>query len=91
MKKNQPPDSKTRTKIKINGNEYILRSSYPSSYNEELAVYVDKKMKEIRMQNPSLGASRLAVLTALNITDELFKLQADHDVLLGLIEEERKK
>ena len=91
LKDEKLSDEKTRTKIVINGNEYVLRSSYPGSYNRELAIYVDNKMEEIKKQNPNLATPRLAVLTALNITDEFFKLKADYDALLGLIEEEGKK
>jgi len=84
-------DNKTRTKVMINGQEYIVRAPYPSSQIKELAAYVDDMMLKIKKQNPYLTPGKLAVLTALNITDELFQLKSDYESLLRLIEEEKKK
>jgi len=83
-------DNKTRTKVLINGQEYIIKSTYPSEQIKRIAAYVDEKMAEIKKANPYLSLGKLAVLTALNITDELFILKDEHESLLKLIEEERR-
>jgi len=83
-------ENKTRTKVLINGQEYIIRSTYSSEQIKKIAAYVDGKMMEIKNANPYLSPGKLAVLTALNITDELFLLKDEHESLLKLIEEEKK-
>ena len=39
----------------------------------EVAIYVDKKMSEIHRKYDKLSTSMVAVLAAVNITDELLK------------------
>ena len=56
---------------------------------EMLAGYVDKKMKQIGQRNPQLPMAKVAVLAAVNIADELSKLQEDYDQLVKMIEEEK--
>jgi cell division protein ZapA len=42
---------------------------------------VDEKMREIRMKNPHLDTSKLAVLTAVNTIHEYIKLKDELDQL----------
>lgn len=57
----------------INGIEYNLRGKEDEKYLSEVAAYVDNKIREISGSNKKLSASSAAVLTAVNIADELFK------------------
>ncbi|MBP8819032.1 MAG: cell division protein ZapA, partial [Syntrophomonadaceae bacterium] len=41
-------------------------------------------------RNPNLSSTKVAVLTALNLADELNKLQEDYDELVKNLEEEKK-
>ncbi len=62
-------------KIQIYGKTYNVKSSSGLIEAEEVANYVDSKMRELaglRSQTPSLD---LAVLAALNIAQELMELQ----------------
>lgn len=83
-------DQKTRTKVTINGHEYTVKAAYSSDKIKEIAEFVDGKMQEIKRYNPNLNPSKLAVLTALNLSDELFELKSEYENLLQLIEEEKK-
>ena len=47
-----------------------------------LAQYVDRRMKTIQQRNPNLSTTKVAVLTSLNLADELNKLQEDYDELI---------
>ena len=38
-----------------------------------MAIYVDKKMNEISANQPPLSTSMLAILTAINLGDEVIK------------------
>jgi cell division protein ZapA len=59
--------------VEIFGAVYHVRGSDESEYLQELAGYVDRKMRELASQVKTVDSSRIAVLTALNLADELFQ------------------
>jgi cell division protein ZapA len=59
--------------VEILGQTYPIRSRLDQSYVEELATYVDAKMKAAAEVTPNVDSLRLAVLAALNIADEFFR------------------
>jgi cell division protein ZapA len=59
--------------IKINGIEYNLRGEEKEEYLHMVASYVDKKIKSIMGKNDKLSTSSAAILTALNLGDDMFK------------------
>ncbi|MFT5874356.1 MAG: cell division protein ZapA [Clostridium sp.] len=59
--------------IKINGIEYNLKGDEKEEYLHMVASYVDKKIKNIMGNNEKLSTSSTAILTALNLGDDLFK------------------
>ena len=66
-------------KIQIYGKNYNLKSSSGEIKTEEVANYVDSKMRELaelRSKTPTLD---LAILAALNIAQELMELQKQTD------------
>ena len=65
----------TRTTVEIFGRRFELRATESSEHLEELARYVDRRMRELADVSPHVDTAKLAVLTALNITDELFREQ----------------
>ncbi|MFZ5641760.1 MAG: cell division protein ZapA [Bacillota bacterium] len=83
-------DNRTRAIVEIYGEEYIVRGDSPPEHIANIAQYVDKKMKQIGNRNPLLSITKIAVLTALNIADELSKLQEDYDSLVKLVDKETK-
>ncbi len=74
-------DNKTKTVVKINGIEYILKGYETEEYIHKVAICVDKKMQQIIENNPKLSTSMVSVLTALNLADELIKLREEHEKL----------
>lgn len=84
-------DEKTRVSMRIYGEEYVIKGLADARYIEGIAAYVDKKMRQIGQKNPQLPVSKVAVLAALNIADELCKLQDDYDNLVKLLEEQKAK
>ncbi|MGI6436171.1 MAG: cell division protein ZapA [Syntrophomonadaceae bacterium] len=70
--------------------EYVIRGEEEPDYIQMLASYVDRRMRMIYQRNPNLSSTKVAVLTALNLADELNKLQEDYDELVRAMEEERK-
>ncbi len=67
------PDQGNVIPVEINGQRYPIRTTLDARYVEELARYVDGKMRAAGESAPSGDALRLAVLAALNIADELFR------------------
>lgn len=82
-------ESKQRVAVKIYGEEYIVKGSAAREYIMMLASYVDQRMRLIEQRNPRLSPAKVAVLTALNLADELMKLQEDYDNLVKLLGDER--
>lgn len=81
----------TRVRVEICGENYYIKGSASEEYIKELAKYVDQKMKLLLKLNPRLSRINLAVLTALNIADEYFKLRAEYEEFLELFDEEKSK
>ncbi len=59
--------------VEIHGQRYPIRSGLDEEYVARLAAYVDEKMRAAADSTPTGDSLRLAVLTALNIADELFR------------------
>ncbi|MBD3270961.1 MAG: cell division protein ZapA [Elusimicrobia bacterium] len=53
-----------------------------------LAQYVTEKMKEIETQTTIVDTAKLAVLAALNITEELFQLKATRTMVDGSMDKQ---
>ena len=63
--------------VDIHGQRYAIRSDLDPQYIAELAAFVDDKMRLAARELASSDPLRLAVIAALNITDELYRLRAD--------------
>ena len=59
--------------VEIHGQSYPIRSGLDQEYVTRLASYVDEKMRAAADSTPTGDMLRLAVLTALNVADELFR------------------
>ena len=59
--------------VEIQGQRYPIRSTLDHEYVARLASYVDEKMRAAADSTPTGDSLRLAVLTALNVADELFR------------------
>lgn len=59
--------------LEIGDRPYTLKAGDDPAYVRQVAQYVDRKMKEIAKLAPSLQPTELAVLTSVNIADELFQ------------------
>lgn len=77
--------------VEIFGEEYTMRGEASPDYMIMLANYIDKKMKNIANRQPQLTVAKIAVLAALNVADELSKLQEDYDAMVKLMEGEKKE
>lgn len=76
-----------RVKVIIHGAEYTLRGSAPIAHLHEVADTVDNMMEEIAAASSYMDERRVAVLTAINLADELHRLRAEYQELLNLLDE----
>jgi len=63
--------------VEIHGQQYPIRSGLDPVYVAELAAYVDEKMRLAARESPAGDTLKLAVLAALNIADEYFRVLDD--------------
>lgn len=82
---------KNRIIVKIAGNEYTLCGGESVEYMQKVALYVDRKTVEIMRANHTLSTSMASVLTAVNVTDDMFKLTESNETHQKELEQVRKK
>ena len=66
--------------VKIFGEEYRIREVKDPEYIKQLAAFLDKKMQEAAANTQITSSNKLAVLAALNISDELHKSKEKHKI-----------
>ena len=66
-------DRKQTVTVNIFGESYPIRGEADSGYIMEVASYLDSKMREVAEKNSNKSPAKVAILAALNITDELFR------------------
>lgn len=74
---------KTRLRVEIFGQQYTVVGKEPAAFLHMVAGHVDDTMRQIAAANPRLDVTRLAILAALNIAGEYFKLKETYERLLA--------
>ncbi|HEX5410330.1 MAG TPA: cell division protein ZapA [Terriglobia bacterium] len=74
-------------RIEIYDQEYHVKGSLNSGYLEELARYVDGKMRSIATRSHNVDSLRVAVLAALNIADEYHQLKSKYEATTQQVEQ----
>ncbi len=67
--------------VEIFGQTYSIKGANNREYIRDLASYVDARMREVQKGTGTADLYRVAILTALNISDELHRLKGQHDGL----------
>ena len=78
-------------RVNIFGADYSLMSDNDEHFVKEIARYIDEKMREIDKEQSVKSSSRIAVLAALNVAEELFQERLYREKLLDQLNEETKK
>ena len=63
--------------VEISGQRYPIRTELDPAYVARLAAYVNEKMRLALKESPAGDTLKLAVLAALNIADEYFRVLDD--------------
>ncbi|MBN2426093.1 MAG: cell division protein ZapA [Calditrichaceae bacterium] len=77
-------------RVNIFGTEYTLLSDGNETFVNEIAQYVDKKMREIDKSSAIKSVNKIAILAALNIAEELYQERDYRNKLLDQLNEEAK-
>ena len=81
-----------RASIEIFGQRLGVRADGDEERLHELARFVDSRMREIAERSSSVDTVKIAVLTALNIADELFQeRETDQDTRQKRLEKQAKR
>lgn len=75
------------TKVDILDKSYTIRGDAKEEYIKTLANFVDRKMREIQAAAPVLTIDKVAILTAVNIADELFQMKREEKRIDKLLEQ----
>jgi len=84
-------EPRVRVTLRVFGEDYPLKASADPEYLVSLAEYVDGAMRKVATGQPGLGTGRIAVLAAMQIADELFRLKQEHETLAAIFEDEWAK
>src|SRR4030043_2464457 len=76
--------------IKVFGQTYTVKTDAEENYIQEVAKYVNEKMDEVLKKTKSVSTLNVAILTALNIADDLLKEKKKRIALLQEIEVKSK-
>lgn len=74
-------EDKKRITVEIFDQHYKIMGNASVHHMRAVASFVDEKMREIADANPRLDTAKAAVLAAVNITDEYYKLKEEHEIL----------
>ncbi len=76
-------DKPSYVQVEIFGQSYAVKPGEDPAYVERLAAFVDEQMKEVSRASGAVDSLRVAVLTALNLADECFRLRREAEQTHG--------
>lgn len=78
-------------KVLVAGQRLAVRTSAQPAYVEELASFVTAKIEELRASGRSMTTQSLALLAAMNVADELFRLREQQRSLKRQVREKSER
>lgn len=80
----------SKLNVEIYGHIYTLRvTPEEKAQVEAITAHVDQMMHKVGDDQTRLDYRDVAVLAAMNITEEYFKLQREYQELLSIVDEEK--
>jgi cell division protein ZapA len=76
-----------KVSVNIFGHEYTLRGEADAEYVEKVAGFVDRKMNEVAENSSAMSTTKVAILAAINIADELFRERQKRHEALAMLDE----
>jgi cell division protein ZapA len=69
--------------VEILGQRFPIRSTLDDAYVQDLANYVDDRMRAAEDATPGADALRVALVAALNLADEVFRARGEGTSILA--------
>lgn len=79
-------DERQTVEVAILGESYTLKTETTPDYTRRVAEHVDRTAREIREESGVVDHAKLAILTALAVTDQLFRMREGVELVKGLAE-----
>ncbi len=76
--------------VTIGGHRYTLRSDEDEKVVRDMAAHVDKHLRDLQKQTRAADTQSLAILTALQITEELWRTRQSHSDLQKRVRDKGK-
>jgi len=77
--------------VEILGQKFTISSDAEEGYMLRVAGYVDAKMQELMRSSKPSAKGNVAMLAALNIADEYYRLKDTHEAMLLRLDRLSKK
>jgi len=75
-------------RVTIYGQEYSVKAKADPAYIASVANFVNEKMEEVENSLATVQSPlRIAILAAMNITDELFSSKKDKEEVVDIVDE----
>lgn len=68
-------EEKNKVSVRIAGSEYVISGYESPEHIQKIALYVDRKIQEITRKNHLLSTSMAAVLSSINMANDILRLQ----------------
>jgi cell division protein ZapA len=78
-------------KIDIYDQVYNVNAEGNEEYLQELAAYIDQKMRDVAQATRTVDSVKVAVLAALNVADELFVARQRQEKIEGPLRQRVQK
>jgi cell division protein ZapA len=88
---NDAGQDREMVEVHILGEAYTLRSETTADYTRRVAEHVDRTAREIRDESGVVDQKKVAILTALAVTDQLFRMRDGVEVVKGLAEKRAER
>ena len=75
------------SEVEIYGQKFTIKSDLEEAHLDALVKYVDNKIKEISASTGVVSTSKVALLAALNIAEELFQTRGQKDNIENIVSE----
>ncbi len=73
---------KSKVRVDILGQEYVLRGTDSPEYLEMIGKFIAQKTEQVQKNNAYYNPTKVAVLVALQLADELYKLKEDYEKIV---------
>jgi len=77
--------------VNILGQRYRIKGDAPDEYIQELARFVDERIRKIYDKGPNTVPLKAAILAALDIADELYRYRKEQEDLTRGIEKKTEQ